>query len=88
MTTETLRSIVKREPFERFRIHLSDGRKFEIRHPDYVGLPPEGVASTFFVWTGPEAFEVVSVRQVTGISTKGQTPGFPKRKRRDSDDSE
>lgn len=48
MTVEVLREAMSRRPFEPFRIRLSSGDVFEIRHPEaallirgglYVGLP-------------------------------------------------
>ncbi|HJT34415.1 MAG TPA: hypothetical protein VJ783_20455 [Pirellulales bacterium] len=48
MTVEVLREAMSRRPFEPFRIRLSSGDVFEIRHPEatllirgglYIGLP-------------------------------------------------
>lgn len=36
MRSEDVRELVEARPFNPFRIHLSDGRKFEIRHPEFV----------------------------------------------------
>ncbi len=36
-------------PFTPFRVHLADGRKLEIPHPDFVWLPKPGV---FFYFHG------------------------------------
>jgi hypothetical protein len=33
MQRETLREWLKRQPFQPFRVHLTDGRTFEVRHP-------------------------------------------------------
>ena len=87
MTTENLRGLVRRQPFEPFVIHMSDGRKFTVTHPDYVALPPEGLSSTFMIWTKPESFEILSTRQVTGVASKGEAPPLPKR-RKSSDSDE
>jgi len=47
MDAEKLFEIVKRRPFEPMRVHLSDGKHYEVRHPEqllvsrrwsYVGL--------------------------------------------------
>jgi hypothetical protein len=52
MRPEDILELLRKEPFEPFRIHLSDGASFEIPHPDMaivqrskvvVGVPgPEG----------------------------------------------
>ena len=36
MRPEDIRDLLNREPFKPFQIHLSDGRSFEIRHPEFV----------------------------------------------------
>jgi hypothetical protein len=33
MTSEEVRHLLKQKPFQPFRIHVNDGRSFEIRHP-------------------------------------------------------
>jgi hypothetical protein len=33
MQRETLREWLNRQPFQPFRVHLTDGRTFEVRHP-------------------------------------------------------
>jgi|WetSurMetagenome_2_1015567.scaffolds.fasta_scaffold1473836_1 hypothetical protein len=52
MRPEDILQLLRRRPFEAFRIHLSDGSEFDIRHPELaiverskiiVGVPgPEG----------------------------------------------
>ena len=81
MTTENIRSMVRRQPFGPFTVRMSDGRSFDITHPDYVSLPPEGWSTTFIIWTKPESFEILSLRQVTGLSSEGDAPAFPARRR-------
>jgi hypothetical protein len=36
MRPEAIREYLHREPFKPFRLHLGDGREFEIRHPEFV----------------------------------------------------
>jgi hypothetical protein len=36
MNAEDLKRLVERQPFRPFRIHLTDGRSFDILHPDFV----------------------------------------------------
>jgi hypothetical protein len=56
MSPEELRDSLQQEPFEPFQLVLSDGGKYEIRHPDllwvglsaaYVGLTGQS-GQTFF----------------------------------------
>jgi hypothetical protein len=50
MSADALKSALGRKPFEPFRIIMSSGDSYEVRHPEfawlvrgglYVGLPPE-----------------------------------------------
>jgi len=36
MAPEELRDVVKRQPFEPFRLVMTDGEGYEIRHPDLL----------------------------------------------------
>jgi hypothetical protein len=63
MTPEHLRQHLYQKPFQPFRVHLKDGRSYEIRHPNLalaaeavliVGIPapddPDPVYSDRQVW--------------------------------------
>jgi hypothetical protein len=36
MTTETLQDAIRRQPFEPFVLHLADGRKVPVEHPELI----------------------------------------------------
>lgn len=36
MDPDELFAVVRKQPFEPFRIHVSDGDRYEIRHPDQI----------------------------------------------------
>jgi hypothetical protein len=38
MNVETLRDLLKHQPFRPFTIHLSNGEVYEVRHPEFVIL--------------------------------------------------
>lgn len=38
MQAEEIQSLLRRQPFEPIRLHLTDGKSFDIRHPDMVIL--------------------------------------------------
>jgi len=70
MNPETLVELLFNQPFEPFAIHLSDGRVFEVRHPEfavvsrdhvYVGVPSStpGVA---------DRSHLLSLRDITSAS--------------------
>jgi len=42
MLGSTVREFARATPFVRFVIQMNDGRRFLIRHPDYVSVSPKG----------------------------------------------
>ncbi len=40
MTTEQLQRFIHAQPFRPFWIHLADGRKFRVPHPDFIAHKP------------------------------------------------
>jgi len=44
MNAETLRSQVRKQPFEPFRVHLTDGSHYDIRHPEMIAVSRRDVA--------------------------------------------
>ncbi len=84
MRMHELRDTLRKAPFEPFRIRLSDGRSFDVRHPEFAGL----TRHSFFVGEpaadeeGPERLvqcdlmHVVSIEPINGRTAKRK----PKRK--------
>ncbi len=57
MRPEDILNLLHTKPFEPFRLYLSDGAAFEVRHPELamvgrstvlIGIPPEGSAEPLF----------------------------------------
>jgi hypothetical protein len=70
MTPEDIKLHLHQHPFKPFRIHLSDGRTFDIRHPDFawvlrsrieVGLSDDPQS------TVPDRAEFVSLLHIVSI---------------------
>ncbi|MGC1272534.1 MAG: hypothetical protein WBC44_02415 [Planctomycetaceae bacterium] len=40
MNTDTIREILKKEPFEPFALLMSNGERHEIRHPEFAMVSP------------------------------------------------
>ena len=70
MNPETIAEMLLDRPFQPFEIHVSDGRSFEIRHPElavvsrdhvYIGIPSKtpGVA---------DRSHLLSIRNITSAS--------------------
>lgn len=49
MTMDELRDIQRDAPFQPIRIHIADGRKFDVRHPEFLYVPPGPRARTFVI---------------------------------------
>ena len=73
MTVEDMRALLRMQPFSAFNLHLSDGRTFEIQHPDYRLVPPERSAIVFVFHRGG-TWDIVYLRQITRISGTGEAP--------------
>lgn len=82
MTADTIRFFLKRTPFRPFAIHLNDGRRLEVLHPDFLLLPP-GWQSTAIVAFPKELFEFVDVRNIASIASEGEIPAMPPKPRRE-----
>jgi hypothetical protein len=66
MTLEEMRRVARAQPFVPFAIHLADGRRFDVPHPEYLALPLQG--RTFFVFDKLGHIEVIDVLLVTSIA--------------------
>jgi hypothetical protein len=58
-------------------VHLADGRKLPVQHPEFVAQSPSG--RTFVLWGSDEAFEVVDLLLVTSLKVSN---GKPRSRRR------
>jgi len=73
MRIEDLRNALKAQPFHPFRLHLTDGRMFEIRHPEFMFMPPRNARlivitdeSGVLEWIVP--LLVASLKELNGAS--------------------
>ena len=76
MRGEEIRELLRRQPFEAFEIHLTDGRSLEVRHPDqmflyrnsaYVGLL-ESTRGTYQRIEIVDLLHIVSVKPLAPAS--------------------
>lgn len=70
ITAEDIRKIQRQEPFTPFTIYMSDGRQFEIKHPEFlmvfrnnvvIGVPNKDNEI-------PERSEICSILHITGLN--------------------
>jgi hypothetical protein len=71
MLPDDIINFLHRRPFEPFRIHLTDGTTYEVRHPEFVLV---GRATTHVYFPVPdmppprfEKYEVVSLLHITRL---------------------
>ena len=73
MTIEEIRSLLVRNPFEPFTIHLADTRSFDVTNRDFLLLPRDRNTSIIFALPDGK-FEWIYVKQITSISSTGMMP--------------
>jgi hypothetical protein len=70
---EDLRDLLKRRPFQAFRLHLSNGQSHEVKHPDLaivmratmiIGRPEPGTDDPI-----ADGYDIVSVLHINKIET-------------------
>lgn len=79
MTVAELRSYVDASPFERFIIHLADGRQVAVNHREFIFLPPVG--RIVHVYEADGTLHVLDLYLITGIEIKQSKNGSRKRRR-------
>ncbi len=79
MTIEKLRATLHATPFRPFAIHLADGRRLDVPHPDFVAHVPGG--RTVIVAHPDESYNVIDLLLVTdlevGPPVASQVAGTP-----------
>lgn len=48
MAPDDIRSLLRKHPFEPFRLHMSNGMSADIRHPDLLAVADESMAIAVF----------------------------------------
>ena len=75
MDVNVIREIVRRRPFESYRMRLTDGREFVINHPEVVAVSLTGrslmliLPDGTYVWLEPlliSSIEMVSASETPG----------------------
>lgn len=84
MSPEELRDVARQKPFEPFRIVMTDGAAFDIRHPDllwvgqrtaYVGLTGEPGQTFFERSVRVDLLHVIRIEPVEAANSPPQTNG-------------
>jgi hypothetical protein len=72
MTIDAVRKLYDAQPFTPFVIHLADGRKFPVRHREFMALEPAG--RTVFVYQPDETFDLLDIMLITGLRVNPRHP--------------
>lgn len=81
MRTEDVLEHLHTRPFEPFRIHLSDGTHFDVRHPDlcmvsrstfYVGVPDRRIRGAVMRMIHCSLLHVTRIEPVNGHAAGGK----------------
>ena len=67
MTIDTLRSLIRTEPFRPFEIHTGPGQSYLVIEPDQIALAPDG--DLVVVLSGPHGVKIVEVESIVEITT-------------------
>lgn len=62
MNEDELKQVIRSQPFEPVRLHLSNGAAFEVRHPDAIAIARR--TSGIVVGSG---IQVISNRHITHV---------------------
>lgn len=65
---QEIRDLAGRAPFLPFEIHLADGRKLKVPHPDFVWLPKPGVF--FYFHTDRGASERINPLLIVSVESE------------------
>jgi hypothetical protein len=68
MTSERVRQLWKSEPFQKFTIHLADGRKIPVLHREFLAISPSGRTAT--VYQPDDSLNIVDLPLVTDLEIR------------------
>jgi hypothetical protein len=77
MTTSEIRKLHEASPFRPFVIHMADGRKIRVAHPEFMATAPSSRMVVVFQTDG--SFEIVDVLLVTALQVRSNGAGKKRR---------
>jgi hypothetical protein len=66
MQSQDLKANLKAQPFRPFTIRMADGRTFDVKHPDFLLLSPNGRTAFVFQQSSPD-YSIIDVMLMTEI---------------------
>lgn len=65
MTVEQLKAMREANPFRPFRIHLADGKSFDVPHRGFLAPSPTGRSA--IVYSADDMFSIIDVYLITEL---------------------
>jgi hypothetical protein len=73
MKVDEVRSMLHRQPFQPFVIHMADGRRTPVKHMDFVLLAPSG--REIIVYQPDNSWQVLDVPLITRLEVSRKNAG-------------
>lgn len=73
MRAEELIQVQGARPFQAYRIHMSDGRHFDVAHPDFLARSPSGRSAILYKLD--ETFEIIDLLHVSSLEVRNGNDG-------------
>jgi len=64
MTTDQLRELHKKKPFQPLRLHLADGLSLPVDHPEFLAFSG---GRTVFLGMADDSFHILDILMITGV---------------------
>ena len=68
MTIDQFRSTLLSRPFQPFTLHLADGRRINVPHPEFAAMFPTG--RTVIVTQRDQTYELIDLLLVVGLEVR------------------
>lgn len=81
MTTDDLREMKRKIPFEPFVIHMNDGKEYSVRDPEDLFIHPEWSVDAIVVLPKGR-WSFIYLRNVASVTSSGTWPKARKRRGR------
>ncbi len=68
MTSNAIKKLLQASPFVRFRMHMGNGRMFDVKHPEFVLIHPNG-REAVVAEAGEDGVEILDILMIQSIET-------------------
>ena len=75
MHIDELKKSLRAEPFRPLRIHMADGRSFDVPHPEFLAIPPDGRRTAVLFFPGEDGLEILDATMISSVRVAGGEPG-------------